>query len=309
VRIGVVDLDTSHPAAWIAIERELGHEIVGVWDGGSVHPAGYAERFAQEHGIPRVYCTLAAMAADVDCAVVHGCDWDTHLAKARPFLEARKSVLLDKPLAGNVADIRELQRLADAGERITGGSSLRFCREVAAYLASPEDERGVPHTVFCGCGVDEFNYGIHAYSLLSGILGPGAVSVRHLGGVRQRRVQVKWRDGRMGVIAVGVTGEWLPFYATIISERTVRQFIVDSGALYRALLEALLPCLARTQPEAPVPMGDLVEPELCALAAKLSWEEGDREVMLAELEASAVAYDGSEFAAEYRRQKYPDAPS
>lgn len=307
MRIGVVDLDTSHPAAWIPIERDLGHEIVGVWDGGSVHPAGYAERFAQEHGIARVYSALTDMVADVDCAIIHGCDWDTHLEKAQPFLGARKAVLLDKPLAGNVADIRQLQRLADAGARITGGSSLRFSREVAAFLGSPEDERGVPHTVCCGCGVDEFNYGIHAYSLLSGILGPGPVSVRHLAGGAQHRIQATWPDGRMGVIAVGATSEWLPFYATIISERAVKQFIVDSRALYRAMLEALLPYLAGDQPEPPVPMSDLAEPELCALAAKLSWEDGDREVSLSELSHSDVRYDGPAFAAEYRRQKYPDA--
>jgi len=38
MKIGIVDLDTSHPQNWIPIERELGHEIVGLWDGGSVHP-------------------------------------------------------------------------------------------------------------------------------------------------------------------------------------------------------------------------------------------------------------------------------
>ncbi|MGC8784088.1 MAG: hypothetical protein ACP5RN_06855 [Armatimonadota bacterium] len=30
MRIGIVDLDTSHPPSWIPIERELGHEIAGV---------------------------------------------------------------------------------------------------------------------------------------------------------------------------------------------------------------------------------------------------------------------------------------
>ena len=38
MKIGIVDLDTSHPQAWIPIEREMGHEVIGVWDGGSVHP-------------------------------------------------------------------------------------------------------------------------------------------------------------------------------------------------------------------------------------------------------------------------------
>jgi hypothetical protein len=306
VKIGIVDLDTSHPAAWIPIERELGHEIVGVWDGGSVHPAGYAGQFAKEHGVPRVYSALADMPADVDCAVIHSCDWDTHLTKARPFLEAGKAVLLDKPMAGNAADIAELQRLTAAGARITGGSSLRFCNEVTAFLAAPEKERGVPHTVFCGCGVDEFNYGIHAYSMLSGILGAGVANVRHLAGKAQRHVQITWADGRVGVIAIGKTEAWLPFYATVVTERAVHQFTADTRDLYRGLLGVALPYLAGSRP-APVAMGDLVECELCALAAKLSWEEGDREVTLAEARGSTVSYKGAEFAVGYRQQRYPDA--
>ena len=38
MRIGIVDLDTSHPQNWIPLERELGHDVVGIWDGGAVHP-------------------------------------------------------------------------------------------------------------------------------------------------------------------------------------------------------------------------------------------------------------------------------
>ena len=41
MKIGVVDLDTSHPQNWIPIERDLGHEVAGIWDGGAVHPPGY----------------------------------------------------------------------------------------------------------------------------------------------------------------------------------------------------------------------------------------------------------------------------
>jgi predicted dehydrogenase len=39
-----------------------------------VHPAGYAEKFAQEHQIPQVYASLDEMAGEVDCAILHGCD-------------------------------------------------------------------------------------------------------------------------------------------------------------------------------------------------------------------------------------------
>lgn len=305
MKIGVVDLDTSHPQNWIPVERELGHEIAGVWDGGSVHPAGYVENFAKEHGIPRVFASLEEMAAEVDCAIIHACDWDTHVDKARPFIEARKAALIDKPIAGNAHDLNQFIEWAAGGAPISGGSSLRFCYEMRDYLARPAEERGTPHTVVCGCAVDEFNYGIHAYSLLSGLMGPGIESVRHLGQGVQRRIQVNWADGRMGLIVVGEAAGWIPFYANVTTERSVTQFITDNANLYKALLETVLPYLGGETDTPPLPIDDLLEPEWCALAARLSWLDGDREVSLKEARQADGGYSGAEFAEAYRRAKYP----
>ena len=304
MRIGIVDLDTSHPPSWLPIEREMGHDIVGVWDGGSVHPPGYAEQFSQEHRIPRVYETLKEMARDIDCAIVHGCDWDTHTAKARPFVEAGKAVLIDKPLAGKLRDLRQIVEWVHHGARITGGSSLRFCYETQRWLALPVDERGTPDTVICGCAVDEFNYGIHAYAMLAGIMGGGAHSVQHLGKGVLRRVVVRWADGRMGIVVVGTAEKWMPFYATIVTEKGVTQFQADASQLYRALLEQVMPYLAGETDTPPVPVEELVEPELWALAARQSWQQGDREILLSEV-ADDEGYNGADFAKEYRRAKYP----
>src|SRR5947209_1605242 len=115
MKIGIVDLDTSHPQNWIPIERELGHEVAGIWDGGAVHPTEYVTKFAAEKEVPRIYSSLEEMARDVDIAIVHGCDWDTHIPKARPFIEAGKSVLLDKPMAGNLRDLRQIVQWANEG--------------------------------------------------------------------------------------------------------------------------------------------------------------------------------------------------
>lgn len=305
MKIGVVDVDTSHPQNWIPIERELGHEVVGLWDGGSIHPAGFAEGFADEHGVPRVFASLEEMVPEVDCAIIHGCDWDTHIDKARPFIEAGKSVLIDKPMAGNVRDLRQLCKWARDGARVTGGSSLRFCFETQEWLAKPVEERGTPDTVLCGCGVDEFNYGIHAYAMLSGIMGEGIVAVRHIGKGVQRRVQVCWPDGRTGFLVIGKAEQWIPFYASIATERGVTQYVTDNSKLYRALLEKTLPYLAGETDQPPIPMKDLVEPELAAIAALKSLNEDDREVLISELTESDAGYDGAAFAAEYRKQRYP----
>lgn len=303
MRIGVVDLDTSHPQNWIPIERALGHEVVGVWDGGSVHPAAYVEAFAAEHRIPRIFKSLQEMAPEVDCAIIHGCDWDTHTDKARPFIENGKAVLVDKPIAGRLSDLAQIRQWSEQGARIAGGSSLRYAVEVQEWIARPVSERGTPHTVFCGCGVDEFNYGIHAYSLLIGIMGGGVRSVRHLGTGAQRRILVNWSDGRQGVLAIG-GAKWIPFHATIISDLSCHQFQVDSSKLYRALLEAVLPYLAGEEEHAPVSTDEWLEPELCALAARQSWLTGDAEVRLADLGERDAGYDGKAFAEQYRRSKY-----
>jgi hypothetical protein len=304
MRIGIVDLDTSHPQNWIPIERELGHEVVGIWDGGAVHPAEYVAKFREERQIPHLYSSLTEMAREVDCAIIHGCDWDTHIAKARPFVECRKSVLIDKPLAGNVRDLHQLLIWVKDGARITGGSSLRHCVEAQEWLAHPVEERGMPHTAFCGCGTDEFNYGIHAYSLLSAVMGAGIRSVRHLRAGPQRRIQINWNDDRVAFLTIG-DASYIPFYATLVTAKGVTHLMPEAGKLYRALLEATLPYLAGETSASPLPIEVLIEPELCALAARKSWLNGDAEVRLSDLSEEDDGYNGATFAAGYRKMRYP----
>jgi hypothetical protein len=265
------------------------------------------ENFAKEHKIPRVCKSLQEAVDLADCGVIHGCDWDTHIAKARPFIQAKKAVLMDKPLAGNWRELRQVRDWAASGARITGGSTLRFCHEVADYLAKPVAERGTPHTVFCGCAVDEFNYGIHAYAMLFAIMGAGVRSVRHLQRGVQRRIQLNWPDGRMGFLVVDKAQTWMPFYATIVTDRTVQHVIggADGLVLYRNGLEATLPYLSGQVAQAPLDGDALIEPELCALAARQSWLHGDKEVLLSELDQADPGYEGKVFAEGYRKAKYP----
>jgi hypothetical protein len=305
MKIGVVDLDTSHPQNWIPIIRDLGHEVVGLVDHGGVHPAGYADSFAQEHGVPRVFASTDEMVAEVDAAIVHSCNWDVHLERARPFLEGGKAVFIDKPMAGNKKDLMALLAYENNGARLTGGSSFLYCKEPEDYLSQPIEERGTPHTVFAGCAVDEFNYGSHAYSLLYSILGPGLQSVRHLGQGVQRQLHLKWKDGRTGFLSIGNQEAWLPGYATIVTEKAVTQFITDTSLLYRNLLKKVLPYFAGETEEPPMKLTDIAEVELAALAARQSWLNGDIEVNLEEVSEDAEGYDGTEFETGYRIARYP----
>lgn len=303
LRIGHVDLDTSHPQSWIPILRELGHTIAGVYDHGDVHPAGYAERFAAEHQIPKVYQSLEEMAADVDVAIIHSCNWDRHVERARPFVEAGKGVLIDKPLVGNPRDAFTLLEWEKQGARITGGSSLYYAEEAQSFLAIPPAERGEPRFVYAGCGVDEFNYGIHAYALAHVLMGEGAESVRWLGTCGQQvQVEVVWPGGRRAVIAVGKAAVYLPFYATIVTERRVHHFLVNNRNLYRAFLLRALPYFAGEEGSV-YPLARLLEVERIALAAKRSREQDGARIALSSIPLDAPGYDGDAFVAEYRLSK------
>lgn len=302
MKIGIVDLDTSHPQHWVPIERQLGHQVVGVWDGGTVHPWGHAERFAKEYAIPCVFATIEEMALEVDCAFIHSCDWDTHLEKARPFLEAGKAVFIDKPVVGNLADLNQLREWIAQGARVFGGSSLWTCPETRKWLGIPASERGTPHTVFCGCGVDEFNYGIHAYAMLCSILGPGAHTAQYLSEAGQDRVWVSWPDGRSGLVVVGAAAQWIPHWASLVTEKGCFHYEANAAALYRALLEEVLPFLAGETDSPPLAGDDWLMPELCALAARQSRARGGRPVALSDLDDDA-RYDGRAFARAYREAR------
>jgi len=74
--------------------------------------------------------------------------------------------------------------------------------------------------------------------------------------------------------------------------------------VFRQSLEACLPYLAGKTDQPPVPVENLIEPELAAVAALVSWSNGDVTVPLAELHEDHTGYNGAAFAREYRQQKY-----
>ena len=307
-KLGLVGLCSSHPSKWVPLIRQLadelnlGVEVRAAWDSGQTRPAGYAREFCREFGIPRPLDRLEDLLEEVDGVIIHTADWGRHVAQARLFVEAGKSVLMDKPLVGNVRDARQLLAWAASGKRLTGGSSLRFAREVHDWLARPSQERGALQSAFAGCGTDEFNYGIHAYALLSAAMGGGIRSAQYLGTSGQKLVKVNWADGKVGFLSVGQSAS-LPFHLTAVTSRMVFQTTVDPGHLYRDLLERCLPYLCGGSESPPLPMDILLEPELAALAARQSWLRQGAEVSLPDLPADDPGYDGTDFALAYRRAR------
>jgi hypothetical protein len=277
-------------------------EIVSAWDSGETRPEGFAAEFCEKFNIPTAVEKLEDMFDMVDGVIVHTANWDKHIEQARPFIEADKAVLIDKPIVGNMRDANTFLDWMKQGKRVTGGSSLRFVQEVQELLAKPLSERGEIHTAYTATGVDSFNYGIHAYAILSCLMGPGIQSIQFICESKQKNILLRWDDGRAAFLTVGKAA-WLPFNVSAVSDKNVFMLSVDNSRIYSSLLEAQLPYLTGKTEKQPLSIDEILEPEFAAIAALQSWTNNGQKFFLTDLHQDMKGYDGSQFAREYRRSR------
>uniref|UniRef100_UPI0037E8421C trans-1,2-dihydrobenzene-1,2-diol dehydrogenase-like isoform X1 n=1 Tax=Semicossyphus pulcher TaxID=241346 RepID=UPI0037E8421C len=81
------------------------HEIVAV----AARDLQHAEEFAKKHNIPRAYGSYDELAKDPDIDIVYiGTVHPYHLSTGKLFMKAKKNVLIEKPLAMNLREVKEL---------------------------------------------------------------------------------------------------------------------------------------------------------------------------------------------------------
>ncbi|MGH9346578.1 MAG: Gfo/Idh/MocA family oxidoreductase [Vicinamibacterales bacterium] len=122
--VGVGHLGQHHARIFAAMD---GVELVGVAD---TNPQR-AEEIAAKHGT-RAFTGLLALMDEVD-AVTIAVPTVTHLEAALPFLERRKAVLVEKPLAASVGEADRLIAAAEQrGAILAVGHTERFNPAVEA---------------------------------------------------------------------------------------------------------------------------------------------------------------------------------
>ncbi|XP_041662352.1 trans-1,2-dihydrobenzene-1,2-diol dehydrogenase-like isoform X2 [Cheilinus undulatus] len=81
------------------------HEVVAV----AARELQHAEEFARKHKIPVAYGSYEELAKDPNVDVVYvGTVHPHHLTSGKLFMKAKKSVLIEKPLAMNLREVQEL---------------------------------------------------------------------------------------------------------------------------------------------------------------------------------------------------------
>ncbi|MFP4248241.1 MAG: Gfo/Idh/MocA family protein [Armatimonadota bacterium] len=299
IKLGMVDLCTSHPGAWVPIiEKMQNVEVVAVHDSGGVRPPGYAEEFAGEHEIETVTETIDEMVEIVDAAIVHSANWDLHLPHARPFIEAAIPVLIDKPMVGNLSDLHELQRLqAKYGGLVMGGSSVRYAAEVQE-LSAMQNEMGTLGVGWAQGRGDFFNYGIHTIEMFQGFFGAGVGAVEHVGDNGPMDVfRADYDSGVPVFFALGATSK--QWFISVTGSLGVFERILTAGDNYRRLIEAYVDAIE--EGESPISLEENLEAVKVALAAKVSRRE--RKICYLEDLTNEERFDGDAFAEEYAKMR------
>jgi len=212
LRAGIIGLDTSHVTAFTEIindPKAAGDlarvKIVAGFPGGSPdipdswnRVKEYTEQLRKK-GI-EIVPSIDDLLAKVDVVLLESVDGRPHLAQARPVIAAGKPLYVDKPMAGSLADVLEIFRLAkDARVPCFSASSLRFS---SGFQAARRGKFGkvLECTAWSPLHLEKhhpdlFWYGVHGVETLFTIMGPGCKTVRR---VSPTDVVGAWEGGRTG---------------------------------------------------------------------------------------------------------------
>ena len=138
-----------------------------------------APKVAAASRIENVVARPEDVIGKVDAVILATDDGNDHVRRAAPFIEARLPLLVDKPLAINVPDLRQFVFWQKSGQVILSASGMRYAPEIAAIKEH-------------GAAIGELRwltsitsktwerYGIHALEPVYVELGPGFINAQTL---------------------------------------------------------------------------------------------------------------------------------
>lgn len=273
-RIGVIDFDTSHVAAFVSRLNHVGVEedqwvegarvVVGCPGESIIFPERIAQETAkvQKLGLELVGTPQEMLKHNLDAVFIESNSGMQHLGRAKFFLEHKLPLFVDKPFACSAADAEEMVSLAaKAGVPIFSASSLRYAPEVVAL-------RGAATTADASFGCFSFgpaptheknpglfHYGIHAVEVLFAVMGPGCRWLTNVAAEQADVVTGHWRDGRIGTVRGQrpSSGYGLVTFAG----KDSKHHSLGTRYGYRDLLKAIISMLETGTP--PVPLGETIE--------------------------------------------------
>jgi predicted dehydrogenase len=213
-RIGMIGLDTSHVTAFTKVindpAKNYGCKVVVGYSGGSPdipssanRVENYTNQLRDKYGV-EIVDSIEELCQKVDGVLLESVDGRPHLEQVRPVIAAKKPVFIDKPMAGSLADVIEIFRLAKENNvPCWSSSSLRYGPGVIGMRNNDKVGEVLGCDAFSPCSLEEHHpdlywYGVHGVEMLFTIMGTGCESVRRVQTENYEFVTGIWKDGRVG---------------------------------------------------------------------------------------------------------------
>ena len=307
-KIGIIGLDTSHVVAFTTVFNKgpknpadaakfAGFRVTHAFAQGSkdipestTRVPEYTEKL-KGMGV-EIVDSIERLCAQVDFVLLESNDGRVHLEQVLPVLKAGKTVFIDKPIGGSLADVIRIQEAAKkAGIVYFCSSSLRFAagtqavhngsvgKVKTAYTTSPASLE--PHHP------DLYWYGVHGCESLYTVMGTGCLSVkRDKSAAGMIQVTGNWGDGRVGIFReADRKAKGGPYGGKAVGEKGEADIGKFDG--YEVLLESVVK-MFRTG-KAQVSAEETLELYTFMEAADESKRQGGAEVKLADVLAKARA--------------------
>jgi hypothetical protein len=268
LRLGLIGLDTSHVTAFTKLlndpqqkDHVPGGRVVAAFKGGSPdlesswnRVDGYAKQLQDEFGV-KLVPTVEELCPQVDAVLLMSVDGRPHLAQAKPVLQARKPMFIDKPVAGSLRDAIEIYRLArEAKVPVFSSSSYRFYASLVEVKQT--DVGGIRSVISYGPAhrephhPDLFWYGVHPTEALFTILGTGCETVVRSTTVDTDVITGTWSHGRLGTLHALRAGP-TPHKVIVFGTKSVaeQQGSGDYAPLVREIIRFFQTGIAPVSPE------------------------------------------------------------
>jgi predicted dehydrogenase len=290
----MIGLDTSHVVAFTRAinnpDKHSGCKVVAGYPGGSPDVEASASRvenftrqLRDQHGV-EIVDSIEELCRKVDGILLESVDGRPHLAQARPVIAAKKPLFIDKPMAGNLADVIEIFRLAEQNNvPCWSSSSLRYYPAIVEMKEKDTAGQVLGCDVYSPCSLEEHHpdlywYGVHGIEMLFAVMGTGCESVRRVHAKDCDLVVGLWKDGRIGTYR-GLRMPKSGYGITIFGSKGITQGGKSAG--YDPLVDEIIKFFKTGQ--VPVPQQETIEIFAFMSAADESKAKGGAAISLPEL--------------------------
>ncbi|MCF7788199.1 MAG: Gfo/Idh/MocA family oxidoreductase [Prosthecobacter sp.] len=244
-----------------------------------------APKVAAASLIPNIVAQPEDVIGQVDAVIISTDDGDDHIRRALPFIEAGLPVFVDKPMATNIADLRQFVQWHRAGATILSTSGMRYAPEMRLTVEQHTHLGDLRWITSFTCKTWE-RYGIHALEAIEPLLGPGFLTVQALSDSGGDVMHLTHRSGVR--ITIGAIHDAYGSFGAVHLYGTKGQLplrLTDTYHAFRGQLVAFIDMLHTGT--RPLPFAETVELMAVIIAGRRSREQSGALMQISDIIAES----------------------